>query len=134
MFTTLSVTLDSARDRIEKILVAKRLGEKIDSAGFHGPHRHGDIAMSRYKHDWNSNISLDQLSLEVETAQSRQSHVEHEAAWNIRARPAQELLRRRKDFHPQLNRVKKPRKRLTHRCVIVYDKHDRLVCASGGLR
>src|SRR5262249_23132701 len=93
-FTPLLVALDRGRDGIQKILVAKWLGEEIDSAGLHGPHRHGYIAMSRNEHDRDSNVRLQQLGLEIETAQSRQPDVEHEAAWNIRALALQEFLRR----------------------------------------
>src|SRR5262245_43026143 len=134
MFTPFLITLDRSRNGIQKILIAKRLGEEIDSAGLHGPHRHGNIAMSRNEHDRNANIRLRQLGLEVETAQSRQPDVEYKAAWNIRTLALQELLRRCEYLDPQLYRLKEPRKRLTHRGVVVHDEDDRLVRAPNGLR
>ena len=133
MFTTLSVALDSGRDRIEKILVAKRLGEKIDSAGFHGPHRHGDIAMSRNKHDWNSNIRLRQLGLEVETAQPRQSDVEHQTTGNIWTPALEELRSRFECLDPQPYGMEEPGERLAHRRVVVHYEDDRLVRAPIGI-
>src|SRR5262244_292124 len=133
MFTPFLIALDRSRNGIQKILIAKRLGEEIDSAGLHGPHRHGYISMSRNEHDRNANIRLRQLGLEVETAQSRQPDVEYEAAWNIRALALQELLRRCEYLDPQLYRLKEPRKRLTHGGVVVHDKDDRLVLAANGL-
>src|SRR5215475_3757792 len=124
MFTPLLVALNRSRDGIQKVLVAKRLGEEIDCAGLHGAHGHRNIAMSRNKHDWKSNIRVHQPRLEVEAAQSGQSDVEYEAAWNIRALALQELLRRCKYLDPQLYRLKEPRKRLTHRGVVVHDEDD----------
>src|SRR5262249_4808311 len=134
MFTPFLIELDRSRNGIQKILIAKRLGEEIDSAGLHGPYRHGYISMSRNEHDRNANIRLRQLGLEVETAQSRQPDVEYKAAWNIRTLALQEFLRRCEYLDPQLYRLKEPRKRLTHRGVVVHDEDDRLVRAPDGLR
>src|SRR5947208_4287589 len=105
--TPLLVALDRGRNGIQKILIAKWLGEEIDSAGLHGPHRHGDIAVSRNEYNRNSDIGFHQLGLEVETAQSRQAHVEHEAARHIRAPSLQKFLRRCENFNPQLDGLKK---------------------------
>src|SRR5262249_54445462 len=82
----------------------------------------------------NANIRLRQLGLEVETAQSRQPDVEYKAAWNIRTLALQEFLRRCEYLDPQLYRLKEPRKRLTHRGVVVHDEDDRLVRAPDELR
>src|SRR5262249_42920208 len=73
------VALDRGRDGIQKILIAKRFWQEIDGARFHRPHHHGDIAMSGNEYDRNPHIGLHQLRLEVEPAQSRQAHVEHQA-------------------------------------------------------
>src|SRR5262249_47542787 len=126
MLTPPLVALDCGRDSIEKILIAKGLGQEIDGARFHRPHRHGDIAMAANEYDWNSNIRLRQLGLEVETTQAGQSDIEYEAAWHVRSRALQELLRRSKDFDPQLHGLEKPRQGLTHRGVVVNDEDDRL--------
>src|SRR5262252_6572297 len=134
MFTPFLIALDRGCNGIQKILVAKWLGDEFDSAGLHGPHRHGYISMSRTKHERNAYLRLRQLGLEVETAQSRQPDVEYKAAWNIRALALQELPRRCEYLDSQLYRLKEPRKRLTHRGVVVHDEDDRLVRAPNGLR
>src|SRR5215218_7643014 len=92
LLTAFFIALDRGRDGIQKILIAKRLGEEIDGTGLHGPHRHGNIAMSGNEHDGDSKVSLRQLGLEVETAHSRQPDVEYEATWNIGAFALHELL------------------------------------------
>src|SRR6266508_777074 len=125
LFTAFFIALDRGRDGIQKILIAKWLGEEIDGTGLHRPHGHGNIAMPGNEHDGDSKIRLRQLGLEVETAHSRQPDVEHEATWNTRALALQELLRRCKYFDPQLYRLKKPRQRLTHRCVVIHDEDER---------
>jgi hypothetical protein len=43
MLAPLLIALDRSRDGIQKILIAKRLGEEIDGAGLHRAHRHGNI-------------------------------------------------------------------------------------------
>src|SRR5262249_40080229 len=105
MFTPFLIALDRGRNGIQKILIAKRLAEEIDSDGLQGPHGHGYISMSRNEHDRNANIRLRQLGLEVETAQTRQPDVEYKAAWNIRTLALQELLRRCEYLDPQLYRL-----------------------------
>ncbi len=37
---------------IQQILVAKWFGKERNGARFYGPHRHGDIAVTRNKDDW----------------------------------------------------------------------------------
>jgi hypothetical protein len=50
--------------------------------------------MSGTECDENTHIGFHQLGLEAEPAQSRQAHVEHEAARHIRALAVQKLLGR----------------------------------------
>ena len=90
--------------------------------------------MSRNEYNRNSDIGFHQLGLEVETAQSRQAHVEHEAARHIRAPSLQKFLGRCENFNPQLDGLKKSRQRLAHRGVVVHNEDDRLACARKGLR
>src|SRR5712672_3033428 len=41
-----AVALESFLDRIQKIVIAKRLGEELQRAGFHRTHRHRDVAIT----------------------------------------------------------------------------------------
>src|SRR5580704_7273797 len=66
MFTPLLLTLDRSYDGIEKILVAKQLGKEVNGACFHGPRRHGNVAMPRDEQDGNPDFPLCQFRLEIE--------------------------------------------------------------------
>ena len=60
---------DRGCDSIQHVLVSKRLRKEIDGAGFHGPHGHGNIAVSCDEDDGNMDIGLGQLGMKLETAQ-----------------------------------------------------------------
>src|ERR1700722_3537726 len=92
MLAALLITLDRSCDGIQKILVAKRLSKEVDGASFHGPHRHGNVAMPRDEHDGSPDVRLRQLGLEIETAQSWKANIEYQAARHVRALATQELL------------------------------------------
>src|SRR5580698_8694149 len=71
-------------NRVKKLLIADRLGEKLDRATFHGLHRHRNIGVSRDKDDRQVSAGRREFTLEFETALPRQSHVQHQAAWPLR--------------------------------------------------
>src|SRR3546814_2680310 len=58
---------------IEQGLIADRLGQKIDRAGFHRLHRHGDVAVPGQEDDGFGNTRRGQMLLEVEPARARHS-------------------------------------------------------------
>ncbi len=45
--STLTVAFERELNRVEKILVAERLGQEFDSARLHGAHSHWDISETR---------------------------------------------------------------------------------------
>src|SRR4029077_5066880 len=75
------VTIQGLMDRIEQVLVAEGLGQELHRAGFHGPHRHGNVPMGGNKNYWNPNARVDQLVLKVQTVDSRKSHIQNQATW-----------------------------------------------------
>jgi hypothetical protein len=89
--------------------------------------------MSGDEYDGDANIGLRQLRLKIETADSRQPHIEYEPAWHVRALALQELLRRGKCLGSQLYGLKESGKCLAHRRVVVHDKDDRPTCARNEL-
>jgi len=97
------------------------------------PYRHRDIPMAGHEHDWNSNIRLRQLGLEVETAQPRQSDVEHQTTGNIWTPALEELRSRFECLDPQPYGMEEPGERLAHRRVVVHYEDDRLVRAPIGI-
>src|SRR5437879_13057490 len=76
-----AITIDRLADGIEEVLLAKRLREKLDRAGFPGPDRHGDITVPGEKDDRQRRVRVGEFLLKVEAAQPRQADVEHEAPW-----------------------------------------------------
>src|SRR5260370_34786764 len=68
-----AIALERRGDRMQHVLIAKRLGQKIDRAGFHGLDGHGYIAVAGHEYDRNMDIRLGELGLEIEPAYSRQS-------------------------------------------------------------
>lgn len=79
-----TVESKSQPDGVEQILVAERLGQKLDSATFHRLHGHRDIAVSCHEDDRDSAVRRRQLPLQVKTASAWQSHVENQTSRAIR--------------------------------------------------
>src|SRR5207245_10546334 len=79
------VALDRAADGVEEVLLAERLRQELHGAGLHGLDGHRDVAMPGEKDDWQCRVRLGQLALQVQTAQTWQAHVEHEASRRIGA-------------------------------------------------
>src|SRR6267143_508356 len=96
-----AITIDRVANGVEQVLLAKRLREKLDGAGLHGPDRHGNVAVSGEEDDRQRRVRVGKLLLQVEAAQSREADVEHEASWRMPSRAAQECLSAREDFHGQ---------------------------------
>src|SRR3546814_1056906 len=67
---------------------------KIDRAGFHRLHRHGDVAVPGQEDDGFGNTRRGQMLLEVEPARARHSYVEDETARAIEKRRFDEVAGR----------------------------------------
>jgi hypothetical protein len=79
-----AVTLNPLLNSIEELLVTKRLREKVHRARLQRLHRHWNVPMSADEHDGDWSIGLGKLVLKVEATQSRESHVQDEAARCVR--------------------------------------------------
>src|SRR3546814_15186520 len=77
--------------RSQEILIAERLGEKLNGPRLHLRHVHRDVAVTADKDYRKLNARTSQLPLEFEPAPSRQSDIEHYAAGHIGTLAAQEL-------------------------------------------
>ena len=113
-------------DGIEKLLVTEWFCEKLYGATFHGLHRHRDIAMGRNKDDWEQPVRGGKFALKVETAQPRQSHVEHQASGAIGQRGLEEISNRRKLPAIAANRPQQSCHRVTKLGVVVDDQDNGL--------
>src|ERR1700692_2703472 len=63
-----AVAFERNLNRIEEVLIAKRLVEELDGSGLHGPHGHRDIAVAGDENDRNANIGFGEFGLKVEPA------------------------------------------------------------------
>src|SRR5262249_367666 len=73
-------------DGIEEVFVTERLRQEFDSAGFHGAHGHGDIAVPGDENDGQLHAKLGQLLLQIKTTEARELDIEYQAAGSIRTR------------------------------------------------
>ena len=69
---------------IQKILFPNRFGKEFDCAGLHRLYGHGNIAVPGDENDRHGDLCLIQFALEIEAAQSGQTHIQYEAAYLIR--------------------------------------------------
>jgi len=69
------VTINRLPNGVEQLLVTKRFREEVHRAGLQGLHRHWNVTMSGDEHDLDRWIRRGKLTLKIEAAQSRESHV-----------------------------------------------------------
>src|SRR5213080_3573079 len=58
VLSTAAIVVERRGDRMQHVLIAKRLGQKIDRAGFHGLDGHGYIAVAGHEYDRNRIFAL----------------------------------------------------------------------------
>jgi hypothetical protein len=78
-----AVAFHGVLNGIQKILIVKRLGEKLDCSGLHYFHRHGHIRVPGDKDDGNIDVRLSHFTLQINATHSRHAHVKKEACGGI---------------------------------------------------
>src|SRR5437763_15596866 len=131
VLSPLAVALERSSDRVQHVLIAKRLGEKIDSAGFHGLHRHRDVAVPGHEYDRSMDVRLGELGLEVESGEPRQSDIEQEAGCHIGKLAAQQGRGRTERLDLEAGRSKQAAQRLAHGFIVVNDEYHGFFGNSG---
>src|SRR5215475_14024957 len=58
VFTPLAIAVERNLNSIQKVLLAKWLGEEFNGASFHGLHRHRDVTVAREKNDRNIDLNF----------------------------------------------------------------------------
>jgi hypothetical protein len=124
-FATRAIFVERKLDGVEQILVADRLGEELDRARLHGPHRHRDVAVASDEDDRDLDVRLGELGLKVEAADTGQPDVEHQATRDVGLAGLEELGRRSEhlDLHP--HRRQQAPQGVTDGGVVVDDVDDR---------
>jgi len=83
--------------------------------------------MAREEDDRQRGVGVGKLSLEVQPAQPREAHIEHETSRTIGSASAQELLSSGEDLHPEPHGGEEPPETVTHRPVVVDNEDDVLL-------
>jgi hypothetical protein len=65
---------------VQEILVPERLREELDGACLHRLHTHRDVAMSGHEDDRESDARRGEIALKIQSALTRQSHIEDETS------------------------------------------------------
>src|SRR5437868_1992123 len=86
-----AISREAQLNRVQQVLIAEWLGQKLDRSSLYRLNRHRDVAVSGNKDDRNMNVRGRQLSLKIETASAGQSDIEHEAGGAIRPPFVQEF-------------------------------------------
>ena len=110
--------------RVQKFLIAKRLGQKLDGAGFHGAHGHAHVRVAGNENDRNVDVRLNELPLKVETATARQPHVENQAAGRIGSSRRQKFAGRFKGLRLQIDGAHQQLHGVPHGAVVVDHEYD----------
>src|SRR6516162_2476455 len=109
-----AVSIQRLLNRIEEILVAERLRQKLERPCFHGTHAHRDVTVTGNEDNRNCHTGFVQSSLQIKPALSRHPHVEYEATSDIRPLTPQEILSRSKKLDAKPDRPNKVPQRLAH--------------------
>src|ERR1044072_3013733 len=79
----LMILLDRRGDRVDHVLVAKRLRQEVDGSGLHGADGDRGIAVAGHQHDRKVNAKSIAARLEVEPADARQADVEDDTSRRV---------------------------------------------------
>ena len=118
-------------DGVEQVVVAARFGEEFDGPGFHGAHRHRDVAVTGEENNRHVTLDLGQFLLQIEPAETWELDIEHQAAGDIRTRAAQERVRRGKGLDREPHGAEQITQTFADGPVIVYDKDTWVVLLHG---
>ena len=111
--------------RLEEVLVGERLGEKLDGAGLHRPHRRRDVPVAGDEDDGDARVHPGELALEVEPGEARHLHVDDQAARRDAVVALQELPRREEGLGLEPRRAHEVADARAHRLIIIDHTHDR---------
>src|SRR6266403_5754224 len=74
-----AISRDAQLNRVQQVLIAERLGQKLDRSSLYRLDGQRDVAISGDEDDRNVNIRRRELSLKIQTTSARQPDIEHEA-------------------------------------------------------
>jgi len=120
----IDVFSDRGGDRIEKILIPYRLGEKIDRPQLHASYRHGNVAKGGHQDHRDSDIDFRQVLLQLQATRAGQSDIEHQTRRGVRQFNLQEVRSRSVQGDLVVQGLEQVAKGLANRAVIVDDMNN----------
>ena len=128
--STLAIAFERELNRVEKILIAKRLGQELDGAGFHRAHRHWHVSETGNEDNGDLNVRFGQLGLKIEPTEARQADVENKTGRGGIAQLGffQEIGGRAERLDAQTDRLQQAYKGRAQRGVVIDDENNRIGC------
>src|SRR5262249_30052546 len=83
IFPPRTITGKAELNGVEQVLIAERLGQKLNGASLHRLDRHRDVAVPCDEDDREFPVCRGELTLQIEAALPRQSDIEYQAGWTI---------------------------------------------------
>jgi hypothetical protein len=77
-----AILRDGSMDRPHQICLFERFGEEVNRACLYGTHGRGNVTVSCDKYDLRE-ISLPNLTLEIQSIDVRKFHIQNQASWNV---------------------------------------------------
>src|SRR5215813_12639922 len=109
-----AVPFERLLNGIEQILFPDRLRQELCSTGFHRPHAHRDIGMTREKNNRNIRARVGDPFLKIQPAEPGHPYVEDEAGWPVDMCAAEEFLGGGEHLYSQSDRANQVAHRLPH--------------------
>src|SRR5882724_7013546 len=125
LFTFCLVALKCLLNRIQQILIPKRLSEELDGTRFQGSDGHRNVPMRGDEDYGDTHAQFCQLSLEIKSTHLRQPDIKNQAIWIGGAWFFEKLLAGCKGLGTEADRLDEILNRLTHSSVVINDEHGR---------
>src|SRR4029450_5648157 len=106
------ITSKAGLDGIEEVLITERFREELDRTALHRLHGHRNVAVRCDENDSELPVRRSELALKLETASSRQSHVQHQTGRAVRRIGLEKIRNRRKLLGVQADRPQQPPNRV----------------------
>ncbi len=119
-----AVQHDGCGHRVEHVLIAKRLDEKIDGAGFHRTDAHRNVAMPAHQDCRQVDSELIETILEIQPVHPGHANVEDQAARHVRALGGEKLLDRGMAVASEADRSEQAQQGHAQRLIVIDHMDD----------
>ncbi len=121
----LAIHAEGRADRVQQILVAERLLQKVDRPGLQRLDGHRYVTVAGHEDDRDADVLPDQLGLKFKATLPRQADIEHDArrcTWQVRL---EECGRGAEHFDAKIDRLQQIADRFADELVVVHHQDNR---------